>query len=50
MLFYFFHIIPADGPKQYPQVRLAAFGKAKADRVAAERLRISPGDAAGQPP
>ena len=45
LLFYFFHIVPEQGPKEYPQIRLLSFGRAKADRSAAERLLIEPGDA-----
>ena len=45
MLFYFFHVVPEDSPKAYPDVELLAFARGKADRVAAERLAIEPGDA-----
>jgi GntR family transcriptional regulator len=45
MLFYFFHVVPEDGAKAYPDVELLAFGRGKADRVAAERLGIEAGDA-----
>ena len=45
MLFYFFHVVPEDGPKAYPDVELLAFSRGKADRTAAERLAIEPGDA-----
>ena len=45
MLFYFFHVVPADGPKAYPDVELLAFTRGKADRVVAERLALEPGDA-----
>ena len=44
MLFYFFHVVPEDGPKAYPDVELLAFGRGKADRAAAERLAIDVGD------
>ena len=44
MLFYFFHVVPEDGPKAYPDVELLTFARGKADRVAAERLGIEPGD------
>ncbi|HSV18003.1 MAG TPA: GntR family transcriptional regulator [Casimicrobiaceae bacterium] len=44
-LFYFFHVVPENGPKSYPEVELLAFGRGKADRVAAERLGIEAGDA-----
>jgi GntR family transcriptional regulator len=45
MLFYFFHVVPLDGPKQYPEVVLLAFGRSKADRVAADALALTVGDA-----
>ncbi len=44
MLFYFFHVVPEDGPKAYPDVELLAFGRGKADRAAAERLAINAGE------
>jgi GntR family transcriptional regulator len=44
MLFYFFHVVPLEGPKQYPEVGLLAFGRAKADRAEAEALAIEPGE------
>jgi GntR family transcriptional regulator len=44
MLFYFFHVVPEDGPKAYPDVELLAFTRGKADRAAAERLSIEPGE------
>jgi GntR family transcriptional regulator len=44
LLFYFFHIVPEQGPKEYPEIRLLSYAKAKADRVAALRLAIEPGD------
>lgn len=45
LLFYFFHVVPEQGPKEYPQVELLSFARAKADRGAALRLAIEPGDA-----
>ena len=45
MLFYFFHIIAEQGAKEYPEVELLSFTRAKADRSAALRLAIEPGDA-----
>ena len=45
LLFYFFHIVPEQGAKQYPDVRLVAFARGKADRGEAELLRIAAGDA-----
>jgi GntR family transcriptional regulator len=43
-LFYFFHVVPEDGPKAYPGVELLAFSRGRAERDAAERLRIAVGD------
>ena len=45
LLFYFFHIVGHDGTKQYPVVRLGAFGKGKAEDDEAVRLDIHRGDA-----
>jgi len=44
MLFYFFHVVPLEGPKEYPDVGLLAFSRGKADRAAAEALNLAPGD------
>lgn len=44
LLFYFFHVVPQGGAKEYPVVRLLGFAKAKADKVAAETLSIAIGD------
>ena len=44
LLFYFFHIVPEDGPKQYPQVRMLSFARARADKLAAQKLAIATGD------
>lgn len=44
-VFYFFHVVPRQGPKQYPEVELQAFGRGKADRLIAEALAIDTGDA-----
>jgi GntR family transcriptional regulator len=46
MLFYFFHVVPEQGPKQYPDVELLSFARTKADRAAADLLGIQAGDAA----
>ena len=43
LLFYFFHVVPIEGTKQYPDVRLVSFAHGKADRFQAERLRIGTG-------
>ena len=43
LLFYFFHVVPEQGPKEYPEVELLSFARAKADarrrRPAADRGR-----------
>jgi GntR family transcriptional regulator len=44
LLFYFFHVVPQDGAKEYPVVRLLSFAKAKADKLAGETLQIAIGD------
>ncbi len=44
LLFYFFHVVPHDGAKEYPIVRLLAFAQAKADKLASETLKIAIGD------
>ena len=46
MLFYFFHVVPEQGPKQYPDVELLSFARTKVDRAAADMLGIQAGDAA----
>ena len=45
LLFYFFHVVPEAGPKSYPDVQFLSFARSKADRAAAERLELTPGDA-----
>lgn len=42
MLFLFFNIIRHDGVKEYPQVELLGFRKARADDETAERLQLAP--------
>jgi GntR family transcriptional regulator len=44
LLFYFFHIVPEQGPKEYPAIELLSFARGKADRLTAGRLAIAPGD------
>lgn len=44
LLFYFFHIVPEQGPKEYPEVELLSFVRAKAERGVADRLQIEAGD------
>lgn len=41
--FYFFHILPHDGQKEYPEVELVSFAAGKADAIAAQKLRIEEG-------
>src|SRR5687767_6648714 len=43
LLFYFFHVVPIEGTKRYPDVRLVSFARGKADRSEADRLRIGTG-------
>ena len=42
-LFHFFHIVPADGGKEQPQIELLSFERAKADADGAGRLNIAQG-------
>lgn len=42
-LYYFFHLVGADGVKEYPTAELRSFGRSKADALTAERLRIARG-------
>ena len=44
LLFSFFHVVPQDGAKEYPVVRLLGFAKVKADKLASEMLQIAIGD------
>ena len=44
LLFYFFHIVPRDGSKGYPEVRTVGFRRERADAEAAKVLGISPLD------
>ncbi len=41
LLFHFFHIVPRDGEKAYPDARLASFRRARADAAEAEALAIA---------
>src|SRR6185437_14402764 len=43
-VFYFFHVVPERGPREYPDVQLQSFGRGRADRTVAELLGIGPGD------
>ena len=42
MLFLFFNVIRHDGVKEYPDVELLSFRKARADHDVAERLQLAP--------
>jgi GntR family transcriptional regulator len=44
MLFYFFHVVPLEGPKEYPDVGFLSFARGKADRAAADALGVAAGD------
>lgn len=44
LLFYFFHVAPVNGAKAYPEVRLLAFARGKAERAEADTLKIAAGD------
>lgn len=43
LLFYFFHVVPHDGVKTYPQVEYIQFRRAVADAETASRLHLSAG-------
>jgi len=43
MLFHFFHIVPADGSKEQPEIELLSFERAKADADDAKDLNIPRG-------
>jgi GntR family transcriptional regulator len=44
LMFHFFHIVPRDGEKQYPNTKTLAFRRGRADATEAARLAIVPGD------
>jgi len=44
LLFYFFHIVPREGTKTYPEVRTIDFRRTRADAAAARALGIAPLD------
>jgi GntR family transcriptional regulator len=44
LLFYFFHVVPQNGAKEYPVVRLLGFARGKADKLASETLAIAIGE------
>jgi len=44
LLYYFFHVVPEGGAKEYPDVRTVTFARGKADRVEAEKLAIALAD------
>jgi GntR family transcriptional regulator len=44
LLFHFFHIVPRDGEKAYPEARLASFRRGRAEAAEAAALSIAPAD------
>ena len=44
LLFHFFHIVPREGTKTYPQVRTLAFRRDRADAESARALGLAPHD------
>lgn len=42
-LFHFFHIVPAGGGREQPEIELLSFARAKGDADSAKRLNILPG-------
>jgi len=44
LLFYFFHVVPREGIKTYPEVRTVAFRRERADPQSARALDIAPLD------
>jgi GntR family transcriptional regulator len=44
LLFYFFHVVPESGAKEYPDVRLLAFARGRATARESELLAIGAGD------
>jgi GntR family transcriptional regulator len=44
LMFHFFHIVPRDGAKSYPEVRTLSFRRARADANEAAALAIAPAD------
>ena len=44
LLFYFFHIVPREGTKAYPEVQTVAFRRDRAEAAAAQALGIAPLD------
>ncbi|MCC7326895.1 MAG: GntR family transcriptional regulator [Burkholderiales bacterium] len=44
LLYHFFHIVGESGAKSYPEVEFLSFAKARADRIAAEKLHVAVGD------
>jgi GntR family transcriptional regulator len=42
LMFHFFHIVGRDGSKEYPEVRMLAFGRGHATAAEAEALAIAP--------
>jgi len=44
LMYHFFHVVPRDGPKSYPEVRTLSFRRDRADAAAAAALHIAPSD------
>jgi GntR family transcriptional regulator len=44
LMFHFFHIVPRDGAKSYPDVRTLSFRRDRADAIEAAALAIAPAD------
>ena len=44
LMFHFFHVVPRDGGKAYPEVRTLAFRRDRADAAEAAALAIAPAD------
>ena len=43
-VFYFFHVVPEQGPKVYPEVELRSFSRGRADRPTGYALALDAGD------
>ena len=44
MMFYFFHVAPIEGAKEYPEVGFLSFARGKADRAVADALELVAGE------
>ena len=45
LMFYFFHVVPREGEKQYPRTETLAFRRGRAEGAEAAKLGTAPGDA-----